>query len=72
MNSHEDKIRIIFNKAETMGREEFLNAYGQIIFSLSQVLNQQKLPDIYFGFFSDDKKRFDENRLRGNLLSLSL
>jgi len=69
-NSHEDKIRIIFNKAETMDREELSNAYGQIMYSLSQVLNQQEPPEIHFGSLSDDKKRLDEHKLREDLLSL--
>ena len=38
-----------------MGREELSNDYGQIKFSLSQVLNQQEPPEIYFGSLSDNK-----------------
>jgi len=55
-----------------MDREELSNTYGQIMFSLSQVLNQQQPLEMYFESLSDDKKRFDENKLREELLSLSL
>ena len=43
-----------------MSREELSNAYGQIMFPLSQVLNQQEPPEIYFGSFSDDKNGLTE------------
>ena len=70
MHSHEDKMRIIFNKTETMGRGEVLNAYRQIQFSVSKVLSQHEPPEIYCGSFGDDEIKFDEKDLLLDLLSL--
>ena len=65
MNSHEDKMKIIFNKTETMSRGEVLSAYRQIVFSVSKVLSQQEPPEIYRGSFGDDEKE-----LKKDLMSL--
>ena len=60
MNSHEDKMRTIFNKTETMSRGEVLNAYREISLSVSKVLSQQEPPEIYRGSFGNDEKEFNE------------
>jgi hypothetical protein len=50
---HQDKVRIILNKVQTIDTQQLLRVYGALMWSLGEVLRTPEVPRVYMGSFWD-------------------
>lgn len=50
---HDDKIRVILNKANSVGSQQLMRVYGALMWSLSRVIKTPEVPRVYCGNFSN-------------------
>ena len=78
MKGHEDKIRIVLNKADMVDHQELMRVYGALMWSLGKVFNTPEVarwefkilvefflnesPSVYIGSFWDETLRYDINK----------
>lgn len=62
MQGHDDKIRIVLNKADLIDHQELMRVYGALMWSLGKVLNTPEVARVYIGSFWDSPLQFDANR----------
>lgn len=62
LNGHDDKIRIILNKADMIDHQQLMRVYGALMWSLGKVLQTPEVARVYIGSFWDQPLRFDVNR----------
>lgn len=58
----DDKIRIVFNKADQINYQELMRTYGALMWNLGKVLSHPETPRVYVGTFWDKSFFHDENR----------
>lgn len=62
VRGHDDKIRIILNKADMIDSRQLLRVYGALMWYLGKVLQTPEVVRVYVGSFWDQPLRFDSNR----------
>ncbi|XP_046453281.1 EH domain-containing protein 3-like [Daphnia pulex] len=62
LRGHDDKIRIILNKADMIDHQQLMRVYGALMWSLGKVLNTPEVARVYIGSFWDQPLRYDMNR----------
>ncbi|XP_017142095.2 EH domain-containing protein 1 [Drosophila miranda] len=62
LKGHDDKIRIILNKADMIDHQQLMRVYGALMWSLGKVLQTPEVARVYIGSFWDQPLRFDSNR----------
>ena len=62
MRGHEDKIRIVLNKADLVDHQELMRVYGALMWSLGKVFNTPEVARVYIGSFWDHEMRHEVNR----------
>lgn len=62
LKGHDDKIRIILNKADMIDHQQLMRVYGALMWSLGKVLQTPEVARVYIGSFWDQPLRYDENR----------
>lgn len=62
LRGHDDKIRIILNKADMIDHQQLMRVYGALMWSLGKVLQTPEVARVYIGSFWDQPLRFDMNR----------
>ena len=62
MRGHEDKIRIVLNKADLVDHQELMRVYGALMWSLGKVFNTPEVARVYIGSFWDEELRHEVNR----------
>ena len=62
MRGHEDKIRIVLNKADLVNHQELMRVYGALMWSLGKVFNTPEVARVYIGSFWEEPLRHEINR----------
>ncbi|XP_040065308.1 EH domain-containing protein 3-like [Ixodes scapularis] len=62
LRGHDDKIRIVLNKADMVDQQQLMRVYGALMWSLSKVLNTPEVARVYIGSFWDHALYDDTNR----------
>ena len=62
MRGHEDKIRVVLNKADLVDHQELMRVYGALMWSLGKVFNTPEVARVYIGSFWDEDLRHEVNR----------
>ncbi|GLG93312.1 EH domain-containing protein 1 [Gryllus bimaculatus] len=62
LRKHDDKIRIILNKADKINQQQLMRVYGALMWSLGKILDTPEATRVYVGSFWDEPLTFDENR----------
>ncbi|KAH9492705.1 3-hydroxyisobutyryl-CoA hydrolase [Bulinus truncatus] len=62
IKGHDDKIRIVLNKADMVDHQQLMRVYGALMWSLGKVLNTPEVARVYIGSFWDQPLQFDMNR----------
>ncbi|CAG2121133.1 unnamed protein product, partial [Medioppia subpectinata] len=62
LRGHDDKMRIILNKADTVPPNQLMRVYGALMWSLAKVLRTPEAVRVYIGSFWDRPLEYDLNR----------
>lgn len=64
LNGHNDKIRVILNKADNINGQQLIRVYGALLWSLGKVIKSPEVIKIYIGsFWEEPYKNLDFEKI---------
>ena len=60
MKRHDDKIRVVLNKADCVTDQQLMRVYGALMWSLGKVFRTPETPRVYIGSFWDRPLQRDD------------
>jgi len=62
LKPHQEKIRVLLNKADTIDTQALLRVYGALMWALGKVVGTPEVCKVYLGSFWDAPLRLQDNR----------
>ncbi len=66
LKNHEDKMRVVLNKADQISTQQLMRVYGALMWSLGKIINTPEVVRVYIGSFwaqplmiADNRKLFE-------------
>jgi len=63
LRGHDDKVRVVLNKADGVSSQQLLRVYGALMWSLGKVFMTPEVCKVYVGSFNTEPVRTDNNQL---------
>ncbi|KAA0704006.1 EH domain-containing protein 1 [Triplophysa tibetana] len=62
LKNHEDKMRVVLNKADQIGTQQLMRVYGALMWSLGKIVNTPEVIRVYIGSFWAQPLQVPDNR----------
>jgi hypothetical protein len=61
LKTHQDKIRVVLNKADQVDKQRLMRAFGALMWNLGKIIHTPEVIRVYIGSFWDQPPLFDDN-----------